>query len=62
MADLIDTKEAAHLLGVTVRTVARYVDAGDLEPVVKVDGLRGARFFYRRDVQRLATQRAKAAS
>jgi excisionase family DNA binding protein len=60
--DEITAKEAAHLLGCTVRTVNRMAEAGQLEPSRRLDGLRGARWFYRRDVQKLAAARAKAAS
>ena len=58
MADLVDAKEAAHLLGVTVRTVHRLCDAGELDEAVKGNGVRGPRFFRRRDVQKLAQKRA----
>jgi excisionase family DNA binding protein len=59
--DLLTAKEAAHLLSVTTRTVSRLVESGDLVEAYKLDGIRGPRLFYRRDVQRLAAAR-KAAS
>jgi excisionase family DNA binding protein len=59
--DLLTAKEAAHLLGVTSRTVSRLVDSGQLAEAYKMAGITGPRLFYRRDVQRLAAAR-KAAS
>ena len=53
----VDAKTAAHMLGVSVRTVHRLVDQGELPTARKLDGIRGARLFHRRDVQRLAHQR-----
>lgn len=55
---LIPTAEAARILQVHVRTVHRLVESGALTPVVTAPGLRGARMFDRRDVERLARRRA----
>lgn len=48
--DLLTTAQAAQLIGVTVRTIARWVDAGKLSPAVDFPGLRGPRMFRRDDV------------
>ena len=52
---LITTAEAALLLGVTVSTVNRMAARGELTPVVKGAGLRGARHYDRADVEKLRT-------
>lgn len=43
--DLITTADLARQLGVTTRTIARWVEAGKLTYVHKLDGLRGAYLF-----------------
>ena len=48
--DLVTTKEAAEILGVSVFQVARLVARGDLTAAVQAPGKRGARFFRRADV------------
>lgn len=58
--DLISTAEAAELLGASVATVTRLAKAGDLTTAVKAPGARGARFFRRREVERLASKRVSA--
>ena len=50
---LIPTRDVADLLGVTPRHVARLVEAGLLEPVVRMPGVRGALLFHEDDVQSL---------
>lgn len=52
------TAEVAARLGVHVRTIARWVNAGRLTPAVEGTGLRGARFFRPEDVERLAADLA----
>lgn len=47
--DLLTTRDVAEALGVSTREVARRVEAGALEPAVKLPGLRGA-FLFDRDV------------
>jgi excisionase family DNA binding protein len=48
--DLLSTAEVAERAGVSIRTVARWVDAGRLTPVVIAPGPTGARLFDPRDV------------
>ena len=49
----LTTAKVADLLGVDVRTVHRWVDAGRLTPAMKLDGLRGPYLFERAEVERL---------
>ena len=57
---LISQPQAARMLGVSVRTVCRLVDAGVLRPIRLTP--RGHRHFRRDDVEELAGQyEAKAA-
>jgi len=56
--DTVPTAEAAQIIGVSVHTIARYARRGRLVPVVKGPGIRGPMFFKRRDVERLARERA----
>jgi hypothetical protein len=53
--DLITTKEASDILGESVYTTIRRVPAGELTPVKKFPGLRGAFVFDRSDVLALKT-------
>lgn len=48
--DLIATKEAADILGESIYTTLRRVSAGELTPVTKLPGLRGAFIFDAADV------------
>jgi DNA-binding transcriptional MerR regulator len=48
--DMIPTAEVARLAGVTVKTVHRWVESGQLTPVVIAPGIRGPRLFDPRDV------------
>lgn len=51
--ELLSTQEAAAILGKSVATVNRFA-ASDRLPVAKqIDGIRGARFYLRRDVEGL---------
>ena len=59
---LITTAEAADLLGVAVSTVNRMAARGELVPVVKGAGIRGARHYDRADVEKLAPQVKAVAS
>ena len=59
---LLTTAEVAERLGRTARTVVRLVEAGDLTPVTKTPGIRGAYLFAERDVTRYLTKRDRAAS
>lgn len=51
--DHLTTAEVAATLGVDVRTVHRWVTAGELTPLTKLPGLRGAYLFARSDVEAL---------
>ncbi len=55
--NLVTSADVAALLGVSVRTVSRMVARGDLVPVVKAPGLRGALLFDPAHVARLARER-----
>lgn len=56
--DAISTAQVADRLGVIPRRVQQLVVAGDLEPVAKRPGLRGAMYFDRVDVERYLAARA----
>jgi hypothetical protein len=56
--DLIGTREAAERLGESIRQTIRRVEAGTLEPVAKMPGLRGAYVFNADDITALAQSRA----
>lgn len=61
--DEITSREALAILGYTdASTIARYVQIGKLTPSRKLPGKTGAYLFWRRDVQRLATEQAQAAA
>ena len=60
--DLISANEAADVLGASIATVTRLAKDGTLPTAVKAPGIRGARLFKRRDVERLAEKRAKASA
>lgn len=52
--DLLTAKEAADRLGVTARTVARWVDSGRLAHAHKLPGPTGAYLFRPEDVDAAA--------
>jgi len=52
-SELLTTAQVAERLGVSVKTVARWANAGTLPTAVKAPGLRGARLFRTEDVYRL---------
>lgn len=59
--DEITTREALEILGYTEpSTISRYVAIGKLQPSRKLPGLTGAYLFWRRDIERLATEQAAA--
>ena len=63
MLNLLTTKQAAERLGRTVRQVHYLVQQGDLSPVSRLEGPRGALFFAEAEVDRLAERLiAEAAS
>lgn len=47
LSELVPTREAADLLGVSVFQIARLVQRGELEPAMQAPGRNGARFFTR---------------
>lgn len=51
--DLLTTRKAAAVLGISIRHVSRL----GIEPVVKLDGTRGAALWSRDDIERLARER-----
>ena len=55
--DLLSTRGAARVLGVTTRTVHRFAESERLRPAYRLDGLRGAFLFHESDVLELAAQR-----
>ena len=56
--DLISTREALKLLGLTQpSTITRYVQDGKLTPATKLPGPNGAYVFHRADVVALVDQR-----
>lgn len=57
--DLVSTKQAAALRGVSVTTIHRLVASGHLTPVAKLDGIRGAMMFRREDVEALEQPRGR---
>lgn len=58
--ELLTTAEVAAMLGVDVRTVARWVNAGRIAVEVQGPGLRGARLFSPIEVARFAAELARA--
>lgn len=54
----ISSKQAAAILGLNYRSVARLVRQGKLKPAAKFDGIRGALVFDRRTVEALRDERA----
>lgn len=56
----IASAEACELLGIDRSTLTRWVASGRLTPAFKAPGLRGAYFFHRADVERLARERTAA--
>lgn len=52
-AALINSRQAAAILGISVETVARWARTGRLPTETKGEGVRGPRFFRRDTVQQL---------
>lgn len=57
-----NTRQAADELGVSIRTIHRLVDSGDLTPAVKVPGKTGAFLFEGSEVERVKTLRAETSA
>lgn len=58
--DLIDAAQAADLLGISLVTLHRRARDGRLPTALKGDGIRGARWFLRSDVEALADEERAA--
>lgn len=58
---VISAAEAARILSVSPRTVARWIKSGRLTPVTKLDGLRGPYLLDAQDVYAYAEQQRAAA-
>lgn len=56
--DLLTTAQVAELTGLSVATVNRRADKGEIPVAAKAPGKRGARLFRRADVESLAKERA----
>lgn len=52
--ELIGVAEASEITGLDRRTIHRKVDRGELTPVSKLPGLRGAYIFDRNEVEALS--------
>lgn len=52
--DTLTSAEAADLLGVNPQKLHRLVTRHDVRPVLEAPGKRGAKFWLRRDIERLA--------
>lgn len=59
LKELIGSKEAAHLLGVTRCTINRWAKAGKLNPAGEL-GKRGIYVFDRSELERLAAESKEA--
>lgn len=51
--DLLTSTQAGALIGKSGRTVIRLMEAGQITPVAKLPGSKGAFLFRRADVERL---------
>lgn len=60
-AELIGAAQAARILGISQRQVARRVETGALEPLGKIQGKTGALLFDRAYVEKVAEQERAAA-
>jgi DNA-binding transcriptional MerR regulator len=60
--NVLTTKQVADRFGVAPKTVHRWVERGLLPEAGKLDGLRGARLFFRSDVDALAVERTKVSA
>lgn len=56
----ITTAEVADLAGVSTKTVSRWVAAGELAPLTKLPGIRGAFLFDPKAVERFRAKRGAA--
>jgi len=54
----LETSRVAEALGVDVRTIHRWVEAGRITPVYKLPGLRGPYLFTAAEVERVQQEAA----
>jgi excisionase family DNA binding protein len=54
LMDLIESREAAAILGVSLPTVNRWAAAGRIPVATRTSGRRGHRLFDRQEIERLA--------
>lgn len=54
--ELITAAEVAERAGVAVKTVHRWAESGRIKTAMQGPGLRGARFFRPKDVERLLAE------
>lgn len=59
---LIGSAEACDLLHVSRPTLTRMVQSGKIKVAVEGTGVRGPRFFYRSEVERVAAKLAESAA
>lgn len=57
--EYLTAAQVADILGVSVKTVARWANAGTLPTAIKAPGLRGARLFRATDLDHLRPQDEK---
>lgn len=60
MRNLITTRKAAEILGISTRQVLRLVESKSLKPTAKLDGLRGAFLFEAEEIDQLKQTRGAA--
>lgn len=54
--ELVTTAQVADLLGRDTATINRWANQGRLQPAMQAPGVRGSRWFLRRDIEQLASQ------
>ena len=60
--DLVGSVEASRIIGIPYTTFMRWVESGRITPVHVNPGPTGAKIFRRADVDKLASEKAEAAS
>lgn len=56
-SELLNAHDAAEFLGISQQHMAKLASAGKVATFVKAPGLRGARFFHRDELARVAAER-----
>lgn len=59
---LVASREVCERLGIDRSTLTRWVQAGRIEPAMKLDGLRGGYLFAPETVESLAQKQSRRAS